>query len=71
MNKCIICKKRRAKSDAWKTPHEKETCFTCFTVESSMYGVLHVFNDLAKKRKVPISLLIAYNEDLPIISKKQ
>lgn len=28
---CKLCKKRKVPQDEWKTPEEKEFCFTCHT----------------------------------------
>ena len=64
--KCIICKKRYAGQQEWKTTREKELCFTCYMLDKFITDMLIELWKMAKSK----GLDFKFSTELSPIEKK-
>ena len=46
---CLVCKKRRASPDNWKSDREKGLCFSCYNFEKFLETLVIAAKDQAKR----------------------
>jgi len=46
---CLVCKKRRATPDNWKSDREKVLCFSCYNFESLLQTLFFAIKNEANR----------------------